>query len=283
MSHTIHSASLTGARPTNQDAHIEFDNLNGVRKDKARIAVLGVFDGHGDQGELVSEKLAQYYLHYLTDPDLKYPLETETVTKICDKIQKRLAEKRESQQSGSTGLVTIKFVNKDGYHELQTLNTGDCRAMLGRDAIGVQLTRDQKPNSFYERQRIERLLDKNDLSDRDRERKFGYDGHDWRICDLSVARAFGDCYAKPYVTHQPEVFRGRFVKSTDAFLVLACDGVWDVFSTTALADFILERMCPDKNGRPVLKEESSNVAKEVCKEAIKMGSEDNVSCIIMFL
>jgi serine/threonine protein phosphatase PrpC len=46
---------------------------------------------------------------------------------------------------------------------------------------------------------------------------------------LAVTRALGDHAFRPFVSHEPDVFvRARL--STDAFLLLCSDGVWDVMT-----------------------------------------------------
>ena len=51
----------------------------------------------------------------------------------------------------------------------------------------------------------------------------------WRVQgDLAVSRAFGDCHLKRFgVSAEPELSMYE-IKTSDAFLVLASDGLWDV-------------------------------------------------------
>ena len=69
--------------------------------------------------------------------------------------------------------------------------------------------------------------------------KIQFDGHDWRIKDLSLSRAFGDLDASPFVTHEPEIYKYK-LSSKDKFMVLACDGLWDVLSNQEVVNFVLE-------------------------------------------
>ncbi len=94
-------------------------------------------------------------------------------------------------------------------------------------------------------------------------------GDDWRIKSLSVSRSFGDLDTQPYVTHIPEIYKLRLNKK-DKFLILACDGLWDVMSNQEVVNFILK--CIDKKCK--------NISKELANYAINKGSMDNVSIVI---
>lgn len=293
----IQSASLQGKRDENQDSHIEFDNLSGRQSKLAHVVVLGIFDGHGAHGLMMSQAVSKQFYTVLTDKRMQYPLSTSSVHTICKQVQATIADKPESEHSGTTGLIVIIYRNDSDKLEMQILNTGDCRAMISKNGIGIQLTRDQKPGSYHERLRINKLIhnykqqqrsssngnDDGQHRRRQRRAELVWDGHDWRICDLSVARAYGDTDAKPFVAYQPEVYRKYRIRSDDHYIVLGCDGIWDVFNTTTLNDFIMERMEPDHNNKPVLMKRYADIAQLVCTEAIRLGSTDNVSCIVMFL
>ena len=289
------SQSLQGTRDENQDAELVYDNYSGHNRDCAPVALFGIFDGHGKDGKKIAEYTCELHKYYYSDPNLSYPVDTRKIREISDKIQLRLIRKypappgseRGAEGSGSCALLVALYRDENGFCKMQILNVGDSRAMLSRKLTGLQLTHDQTPNSFIERQRIDALIaqckdeDPKNISLKNAEVRQDNEGT-WRTCDLSVARAYGDNYAKPFVTHYPENWHNFTIINNDAFIVLACDGVWDVFSTTELHDFIVERMVPDHYGKPVLKR-GCDIASEICDEALKKGSSDNVSCIVVFL
>ena len=127
--------------------------------------------------------------------------------------------------------------------------------------IAEQLSQDHKPNSPEERKRIEELGG-----------VVEFDGSDWRIRNLSLSRAFGDLDCKPYVTHLPQIYEYE-VNKNDKFLVLACDGLWDVLSNQDVVDFIISCLSIKiKN----------NIARLLAEYAIEKGSMDNVTVIIYF-
>ena len=59
-------------------------------------------------------------------------------------------------------------------------------------------------------------------------------------------------------------------------LILACDGVWDVMSDQETADLLINRF--QEKGGP-----DEDVAKYIVKTAIKRGSADNITAIVVYL
>lgn len=60
----------------------------------------------------------------------------------------------------------------------------------------------------------------------------------------------------------------------DEFLILACDGLWDVFANQDAADFI--KISLQTFGNP------EKAVSDLVNEAIKLGSMDNVSVVVVF-
>merc|ERR1712078_476555 len=116
--------------------------------------------------------------------------------------------------------------NNNNY--INIMNTGDCRAVLCRNNVAIPLTKDHKPHWPDERRRINQLGG-----------EIYFDGHDYRITDLSVSRAFGDKSSSKYVTHRPDLYKYKLNKN-DKFLILACDGLWDVLTNHDAINFVLD-------------------------------------------
>jgi serine/threonine protein phosphatase PrpC len=91
---------------------------------------------------------------------------------------------------------------------------------------------------------------------------------------LSVTRAIGDCALKPWVTSAPETRREE-LKSDDDIIVLACDGLWDVVS-----DDDATRLCREKKDARCT---ATDCAHSLVQKALREGSSDNVSVIVVFL
>jgi len=106
---------------------------------------------------------------------------------------------------------------------------------------------------------------------------------------LAVSRAFGDFEYKTNqgvspdeqaVTAAPEVKIHSRNSETDMFLVLACDGVWDVMTNDDVAKFIVDsskERSNDPRGR------LSQIGDELLKESYQRNSQDNMTVVIAAL
>ena len=263
----VHSVSLRGKRNQNEDKHNIILNIDGKNKDLSEINFFGVYDGHG--GKFVSKFLEKNMPTFFMDKRLKYPLKRSFIYTIYTHLQKLLSDKfREfANHCGSTCLIVTHF-KVDNQSFLNIMNSGDSRCVLCRDNLAIALTKDHKPMWPEEKRRIEQLGG-----------NIYYDGSDYRIKDLSVSRAFGDLDANPYLTNIPDIFRYK-IENTDKFIVMACDGLWDVMTNSDVVNFILNE-CYDKNLENRINV-GTNIAKKLAETAIAKGSMDNVSIIIIF-
>ena len=127
--------------------------------------------------------------------------------------------------SGTTALTTLVWGN-----QLLVANAGDCRAVLCRRGRAIDLTEDHKPSNLEEALRV-KAAGGHICSD-------GYlNGH------LAVLRALGDHHFKdlkaptgpdgamegPLIA-RPEVAMHDLLPE-DEFMLIACDGLWDVLSS----------------------------------------------------
>jgi len=274
------SKSMTGSRDKNED---ELDTI--VNNDGADTAIIpvnyfGVYDGHG--GPAVSGYLKKHLHKSFLSIDNKFVPKAgskcnKQIGKIFDRMQQKIKDEVSSSNCGSTTLIAINYGKSSVFDQLKIINLGDCRAVLcSENDIAIPLTKDHKPMSWNENKRIKKLGGTivHDLDD------------DPRISGLSVSRAFGDTNANPYVTHCPEIYdyelKVKHGKILDKFLILACDGVWDVLSNQDVVDFILYKtgeltklVTCDLKG-------NNNVAQMLAKHAIEKGSTDNISVVIIF-
>ena len=269
-----HSISLIGRRDKNEDQHDIIINLNNKYENMNNINFFGVYDGHG--GKDVSKYLKENLSNYFTDKINQFNISDSVnfkkyIEKIFDHLQSKLEIKFKniSYTIGSTALIIIMFKHNNDIYSY-VANIGDCRSILcDSKNIPRQLTNDHKPNQIKEKNRIQNLGG-----------KIYFDGYDWRIGDLSVSRAFGDMDSAPYVTHKPEIFKYK-IKKNDKFIVIGCDGLWDVMTNKNVNDFIL-----DKINKIKITEMSgysnNNIAYLLANYAIKKGSTDNISIIIIF-
>jgi serine/threonine protein phosphatase PrpC len=271
----VHTVSLIGQRPSNEDHHIIIENINSENTNILDINLYAIFDGHGGKG--VSKYLKDNYGNYFCKKDLLYhPTKKSEYIKYIKKIYQILQDKiskevSSSKIAGSTALSIIfyKYNNKIYYY---TLNTGDSRAILcNKYNIAIPLTKDHKPISYEEKKRITELGG-----------VIKFDAGDWRIKDLSVSRAFGDIDTKEFVIQTPDIIRYE-LNLSDKFIVMACDGLWDVLSNQDVIDFILEELDKLKKNKSTNGSGKNNIAKNLGEYAIQKGSYDNVTIIIIFL
>jgi len=96
----------------------------------------------------------------------------------------------------------------------------------------------------------------------------------WRVNgNLSVSRAIGDANDKKYVIGEPDVKAVELDASED-YLVLACDGVWDVVNGEELVECVRQHQTGG-GSRPT-------TAKAIIDFAKSEGSGDNMTCIVVF-
>ena len=86
-----------------------------------------------------------------------------------------------------------------------------------------------------------------------------------------AARTFTDSV----VSATPEIMTVQLSPGDD-FMILACDGLWDVLFPEKAIEMV-KHMLKD------LTRTLDSIAKELCHYALKLGSSDNISCIIVDL
>ena len=118
--------------------------------------------------------------------------------------------------------------------EIYCANAGDSRAILVRGTSTFDLSDDHKPENEDELIRIEAA---------------GCDVTDGRVAGkLSLSRAIGDlaykqnknlAVDKQAITCVPDVTR-RERHAEDEYILIACDGIWDVFTSAEASAYIKE-------------------------------------------
>ncbi|KIH62595.1 protein phosphatase 2C [Ancylostoma duodenale] len=145
-----------------------------------------------------------------------------------------------------------------------SIHAGDSRAVVSRKDEGSFGTEDHKP-----------------YHDKERERIVGAGGSVMiqRINgSLAVSRAFGDFEYKnvpglepnkQLVSPEPDVYVLERQKDKDEFLVVACDGIYDVMENEELCRFVESRLhvCDDLN--------------QVLDACLSKGSRDNMTMIVV--
>jgi len=127
---------------------------------------------------------------------------------------------------------------------LVVANAGDSRCVLSRNGQAVPLSEDHKPNLPGERERITK-------AGGDVLRQQVGSIVQYRVCgNLNLSRSIGDLEYKKnrmlqpceqMISATPDVLTVRRVAG-DEFILLACDGIWDVVGSQEAVDFINERL-----------------------------------------
>lgn len=277
----VHYVSKRGKRESNEDKHCTYVFLD-KETENPRMNFYAVFDGHG--GKYVSSYLCKNLPACFIHHKVTYPLSKSYVNKIYDVIEEQLYTRHEDKcyECGSTCLAVCHYRSDTGEY-IDVMNTGDSRLVAcNMQFIANPITLDHKPYSPLERRRLEALgarVGKEIWNDRG----------DWRITDLSVSRAFGDKSSEKYVICRPDLFCHK-VTDNLRFIILACDGLWDVMTNQEAVDLVVDYFY-DKNTNFIPqptevvdgKEKRVNIAEKLANRAIReLGSSDNVTAIVVF-
>lgn len=191
-------------------------------------------------------------------------------------------------QSGSTGATIVLFGRR-----LFAANVGDSRVVLARkNGACLELTSDHKPSRPDEAARVRAAG--------------GFILHKRVMGELAITRAFGDKSFKmgikamleedadelggaggvsddatkdltaPLVSAEPEI-ASIVLSHDDEFLLLACDGLFDVFKSQDAITFARQELIAHRG-------EPAEVARILSDQAIRVRrSRDNVSILIIVL
>jgi len=139
--------------------------------------------------------------------------------------------------------------------------------------VALPLSQEHNPSNYDERKRIE---------------KAGGFVRDGRVLGiLEVSRSIGDGqYKRCGVINVPDVKRYQF-RNDDRFILMACDGLWKVFTPEEAIDFILQiiqdssLVPPDDSVKSVEAFRFETACNKLASEAVRRGSSDNVTVLIV--
>ncbi|KAA8527967.1 hypothetical protein F0562_035163 [Nyssa sinensis] len=265
-----------GFRDSMEDEHIRIDDLSAPLGSLFRCrpsAFFAVFDGHGGHEAAAYLKSNAIRL-FFEEADL--PQTSDFDNAFWEELgnfhcrafllaDQALADERSiSVTCGTTALTALVL----GRH-LLIANAGDCRAVLCRKGVAVQMSQDHRASYLPERKRVEDL-----------------GGHIvlGRLNDeLAVTRALGDWYMKSLhgsaspLTAEPEV-QQVLLTEDDEFLILGCDGIWDVMSNQEAVSLVRQELSRNDDPHQCARE-LVNQAKRM--EAKRMDKDDNLTAIVV--
>jgi len=239
-------AETTGIRKSMEDRIIIYGSLRS-KEDEDYFAV---FDGHNGDA---AAKYCAGRMHMKLSEILEQHPQEDLVT--CLKQTFRVTNEGLERTPAAGGTTAVVALFKGS--ELYIANSGDSRAVLCKNHHATRVTTDHKPDLPEEKLRIEKTG--------------GWVKNGGITGTLTVSRALGDFSYKPYITCEPDVFGPFSINDeTYQFLILACDGLWDVVSDEEAVAVALEAKNPEE------------AAVKLRDKAFNSKSQDNISVLVVF-
>jgi len=250
-----------GPRPKMEDKWVAYPYINDLlgMKSEPVYSVFSVYDGHG--GPAVAEYLAKH-LHVNIFRDEYFSKSPK------DAIREGFLSTNEAffqfadrdalgDNVGSTAVFTMIKDNK----QLYVAWAGDSEACLyKKTGESKQLCEPHKPWVAKERERI--LQMGGTVEEK---------GGAYRVCGaLAVSRAFGDARFRQYLTADPDIVV-LDLTGDEEFLVVACDGLWDVMNSQAVGVFLQQHRGESKEG----------MTEALVSHARSLGSTDNITAVVV--
>lgn len=223
-------------------------------------AYAAVFDGHcGAQAALHAQK---HLLRNILSGSWYSEPET-AMRKAFGITDQQIKDSDDCLGSGTTALVTL-VLNR----VMHVANLGDCRIVLCRAGKGIELSDDHRTSCEKERIRIEKAGG------------FIDDGYVNGI--IGVTRALGDWdsglkdgEAGVHILSAEPEYHSYNVSDDDEFAIIACDGLWEVFSSQNAVDMARKFLRRHNDPR--------KCSEELVAEALRRDTTDNVSVIVVCL
>jgi len=250
-----------GRRSAMEDKHIAIEDLNALMglKDQPPQAFFGVYDGHGGV-EAAAFAASQIHGNVMASADMATD-PRQAFTKGFEQTDSAFLVKAE-REALTCGATACSVLIRD--KKMYVAWLGDSQVMLCRGGEPVEMMVAHKPEREDEKQRI-----------KDNGGVIVWYGA-WRVNGvLSVARAIGDIKLKKWVIGTPDTAEFDLTGEED-FILLACDGLWDVMDHAKVVEFVSEwrKANPDTH---------KGIAKAITKHCIEtLSSTDNISVIIVF-
>lgn len=252
-------------RPTMEDVHTYVENF----VERLDWGYFAIFDGHAGKQ---AAKWCGQNLHAIVEKKLMEH-ENEDVREVLNESFLEADENIVKNVEGSSGctaaVAILRWELPDNklpsdltdlsQHKrmLYTANVGDTRIVLFRNNKAIRLTYDHKASDKHEINRIEKsggLIMKSRVNGM-----------------LAVTRSLGDQFFKELVIGSPYTTSVELDKDTDKFLIIACDGLWDVISDQQACEMIKDI------------EDSTQAAKKLVKHALSKLTTDNITVMVISL
>lgn len=279
-------AERKGERADMQDAHVIMDDCTSdfpqFQHKIGRVSYYAVFDGHGGcrASTHCAKRMHQHFVQNLPRCDVNnFPKEMKKMIlhsfkQVDEEFLKEASIQKPVWKDGTTACCV--FVMDDTVY---IINLGDSKAILCRynseqkKNVSIVLSKDHNPTDYDERQRIQ---------------KAGGQVREGRIMGiLEVSRSIGDGqYKRCGVINVPDIKRCQLT-SNDRFLLIACDGLWKVYSPDQAIEFVLHVLqdnsvqVPEGSTKTLEEVRFETACNRLASEAVRKGSADNVTVVLV--
>lgn len=235
----------------------------------------GVFDGHG--GEKCSEYVADRFADYLFRQSNLVENPDKALNQAFASLEADWCTHAKTHQidAGTTAIVAV-FMGESLY----VANVGDSEAVLCRNGVAIEAS---KPHNMKKNEDEESRI--RELGGKVFHKRLGHPALNPQFFSIAVTRAMGDImYKDPDFTQNkqsgliavPEII--KFTReSTDQFLIVACDGLWDVVSQQEACKFVLDRVSSKKGDQISWQQ----ITEDLANQAFEKGSTDNITVLIV--
>ncbi|XP_053166237.1 integrin-linked kinase-associated serine/threonine phosphatase 2C isoform X1 [Hemicordylus capensis] len=277
-------AERKGEREEMQDAHVILNDIteecSPLPPQITRVSYFAVFDGHGG---LRASKYAAQNLHQnliRKFPRGEVPSVEKTIRRCLldtfkhtdEEFLKQASSQKPAWKDGSTATCVLVIDNT-----LYIANLGDSRAILCRyneesqKYTALSLSKEHNPTQYDERMRIQ---------------KAGGNVREGRVLGvLEVSRSIGDGQYKRFgVISVPDIKRCQLTHN-DRFILLACDGLFKVFSPEEAVNFIMscleDKTIPTRDAKSAIDARYEGACNRLANKAVQRGSADNVTVVVV--
>lgn len=269
-----------GRREDMEDGFVFVDNFEGKRGS----AFLAIYDGHGGRAcvDYVTERLHERVLSQIRKACEKTPsdlIDMRMCLHTAFKETDRAMHQEGIHTSGCTACVCI-LRDEGPSRALYTAHVGDARAVLCRTGSAVRLTH-PSDHKATDPEEMRRVVDAG--------------GSIWneRVNGmLAITRAFGDHQLKApmlsdnVVSNEPAMSR-IVLEDQDLFLIVACDGLWDVLDDQSSCNVVLEgihQLSVLCGNEPWQRRSYGEIlSRMLVEEALARGTSDNITCMVALM
>ena len=259
------TSCMQGWRMNMEDAHIFECDF------EADASLFAIFDGHGGEevAKFVEHKFGAELKrseHYATG---NYPealrrtfLRMDEVLSTSEGQKELLKYKEKGGEESCAGCTAHVIFIKD--KKMYIANSGDSRSILYKNNKVVKLSEDHKPDNEIERQRITNAG--------------GFIINGRVNGNLNLSRALGDLEYKKNPKLRPEEqlisampdVREHLLEADDEFVVMGCDGVWEILSDEEICRFVQERLAVESK--------VSKVCEDLLDKCLAPDTTQGVGC-----